>query len=85
MKAVPLRDSIAYPNMYMNEFQESFYSFTPWWAGYENRSMIFFGEVIFNKIFFYLSANDYPMFYLTEYKDQNDIIVLNPGDPWYSL
>lgn len=47
--------------------------------------MVFFGEVIFNKIFFYVTANDFPMFYLTDYKDKNDIVVINPGDPWYSL
>ena len=46
--------------------------------------MIFFGEVIFNNIFFHIKANDYPMFYLSEYKDKNDIIAINPGDPAYS-
>ena len=47
--------------------------------------MIFFAEVIFNNIFFHIKTNDYPMFYLSEYKDKNDIIVINPGDPAYSI
>jgi len=80
-----MTDSIAYPNLYRTELEESFYSFRPWWAGYEKRTMVFFADVVFNNIFFYIEANDYPQFYLTDYKDKNDTIVLYPGDSQYSL
>jgi len=69
----------------LTEFEESFYSFRPWWAGYENRTLVFFAEVFFNNVFFYMKANDYPLFYSTEYHDVNDVIVLNPGDRDYSI
>lgn len=47
--------------------------------------MIFFANVIFNKIFFHIRPNDYPMWYLDDYVDRNDIIVINPTDKSYSL
>lgn len=84
-KAVPALDSIAYYNYYKSEFEESFYSFMPWWAGYENRTIVFFAEVIFNNVFFYMTPNNYPLFYLSEFHDKNDVIVLNPTDPEYSI
>jgi hypothetical protein len=63
--ASPIRESIGYHSMYLQETQESFYSFQPWWAGYENRTMVYFTDVIFNNVFFYIMANEYPQFYLT--------------------
>jgi hypothetical protein len=54
VSAIPITDSIAYYNYMTTEFQESFYSFSPWWAGYENRTIVFFAEVFFNNIFFYM-------------------------------
>lgn len=47
--------------------------------------MIFFADVSFNNIFFHIRANDYPMYYLDNYIDVNDIIVIDPGDVDYSL
>jgi hypothetical protein len=44
-----------------------FLSFFPWWAGYENRTIIFFADVIFNNVFFYMKTNDFPQFYTTEF------------------
>lgn len=32
-----------------------------------------------------MTPNDYPLFYQTPYHDKNDVIVINPGDPGYSL
>lgn len=61
--ATPIRESIGYYNMYLQETEESFYSFKPWWAGYENRTMVLFSDTTFNNIFFYMMPNDYPQFY----------------------
>ncbi len=47
--------------------------------------MVYFADVIFNNVFFYIMANEYPQFYLTQYKDRNDVIVIRPGDKDYSL
>jgi hypothetical protein len=47
--------------------------------------MIFFAKVTFNSIFFHIRANDYPMFYLDEHVDENDIIVIDPTDDDYSI
>ncbi len=63
---------------YMNEYQEGFFSFHPWWPASENRTMVFVGDVFYNNIFFYMQRNDYPTFFLTEWKDNNDVIALTP-------
>lgn len=68
-KAVVMLDSIPQYNYFIQEYQESFYSFTPWWSGFEQRTIVIFGDVIFNNIFFYMVPNDFPLFYLTEYQD----------------
>jgi hypothetical protein len=31
--------------------------------------MIFFGDIVFNQIFFYLDMDNYPLFYTTGYQD----------------
>jgi hypothetical protein len=83
--AEPLTDSVASYKYFENEYQEAFYSFYPWWTGKENRTMIFVGDVIFNQIFFYLQKDEYPFFYLTEYSDKDDVIVVSPNDSKYDL
>jgi hypothetical protein len=50
-----------------SEYDEVFYSFVPWWAGFENKTIVFFAEVIFNNVFFYMQKNDFPNFYLTDF------------------
>ena len=85
VSAVPIVDSVAYKNVFYKEESQVFYSFKPWWAGYENRTMIFFANVIFNKVYFHIRANDYPMWYLDEHIDRNDIITISPNDDDYSL
>ena len=84
-KATPLLEGIPQYVYLKNEYQEKFFSFFPWWAGYENRTMIFYANVIFNNIFFYMQANDFPNFYLTDWRDKNDMIALRPQDTDYSL
>ena len=61
--ATPLEDSVGIYNYMVNEQQESFYSFTPWWSGADNRTMIFFAAVIYNKVLFYMDVNDYPLWF----------------------
>jgi hypothetical protein len=65
--ASPIKDSIAYYNYYTTETNESFYSFKPWWAGFENLTMVFFADVIFNTIFFYMAPNTFPQYYEAPY------------------
>jgi hypothetical protein len=45
--------------------------------------MVFVGDVFYNNIFFYMQRNDYPTFFLTDWKDQNDVVALAAGDPGY--
>ena len=66
-RATPLVDSQANYVQMTDETQEVFFSFMPWWAGFENRTMVLFGEIIFNKIFFYMKFNDFPQFYTTDW------------------
>lgn len=51
--ATPLVDGSPVYNYMTTEYDESFYSFRPWWSGHENRTVVFFAQVIFNKILFY--------------------------------
>lgn len=32
-----------------------------------------------------MQPNDYPLYYLTNFHDNNDIIVLKPNDPGYDI
>jgi hypothetical protein len=46
--------------------------------------MVFFANVIFNNVFFYMQVNDFPQYYLTEWQDKNDTIAIYPGQYGYS-
>lgn len=67
----------------VNEQQESFYSYTPWWSGADNRTMVFFASVIFNKVLFYIDVNDYPMWFESGWSDWQDMAAIYPWDPHY--
>jgi hypothetical protein len=66
-RATPLTEGVPVYNYFVTERNESFYYFLPWWTGFENRTIIFFADVIFNNIFFYMEINDFPNFYRTEW------------------
>lgn len=66
-RATPLVDSQPHYVQFNDEAEEKFFSFRPWWAGFENRTMVVFAEVIFNKVFFYMKFNDFPQFYTSEW------------------
>jgi hypothetical protein len=82
-KATPLQENTPIALQYNEEYEESFFSYFPWWSASENRTMILFADVIFNKIFFYAKLNDFPQFYTTDWLDQNDAIAFKPTD--YSI
>lgn len=69
-KALPLNDTQPYPVFFKQEWDEAFFSFKPWWSAQENRTIVFVADVIFNNIFFYCKANDFPQFYATEFQDK---------------
>jgi hypothetical protein len=50
----------------MQEYEESFFSFAPWWSASENRTVVLVADVIFNSIFFYCKLNDFPQAYTTD-------------------
>jgi hypothetical protein len=66
-RATPLVDSAPVPILYTEEYEESFFSFAPWWSASENRSVILVADVIFNNVFFYCKLNDFPQFYTTDW------------------
>jgi len=76
--AWPLTDSSPVTRIYTQEYEETFFSFTPWWASSEERTIVLFADVLFNKIFFYAKINDFPQFYTTDMQDDNDLIVIEP-------
>lgn len=51
--AIPLNDSQPYFIQYLQEYQETFFSYSPWWSMSENRTIVLAADVIFNNIFFY--------------------------------
>lgn len=77
--ASPLSDGTFVPVTFLQEYEEDFFSFSPWWADFENRTIVLAADVIFNTIFFYAAANNYPEFYLTNLQDTNDVIAIPPG------
>jgi hypothetical protein len=69
----------------VDETGEAYYSFQPWWADYENRTIIFFSDTIFNNIYFFASVADYPIYYDSQWQDFRDIISIKPSDPGYDI
>jgi hypothetical protein len=74
--AIPLNDSQPYFVQYLQEYQQTFFSFTPWWSMAENRTLVLAADVIFNDIFFYAAANDYPLYYDTALIDKDNVIAI---------
>ena len=72
-------ESTAVSVTYKQEYEESFFSFAPWWAASENRTIVLLADVWFNNIFFYAKLNDFPQFYSTELQDVWDVIALGPN------
>jgi hypothetical protein len=66
------------------EDETGFYSFTPWWTGKENRTVVFFADVVFNKVFFYAKWNNYPQHFLTTLHDQKDVVAVYGNDNDYN-
>jgi hypothetical protein len=64
--------------IYYKEYEESFFSYSPWWAASENRTIILLADVLFNNIFFYAKLNDFPQFYTTDLTDIWDVIAIPP-------
>jgi hypothetical protein len=75
--AIPLNESQPYFVQYLQEYQETFFSFTPWWSMAENRTLVFAADVIFNNIFFYSEPNDYPLYYNTALIDKDNVIAID--------
>jgi len=48
----------------VDEYDEDFYKFTPWWHASEKRSVSLILQAVFNKLFFYQEYNKFPLFYL---------------------
>ena len=59
-----------------DEKAERFYSYLPWWSDYDNRTSVFLADVIFNKVFFYVSWDEYPLHFLTSIQDINDTVAV---------
>jgi hypothetical protein len=78
-RAYPLEESKAVTVIYEQEYEESFFSFAPWWAASENRTIVLLADVWFNNIFFYAKLNDFPQFYTTELHDVWDVIAIPPS------
>lgn len=70
-------------DIFYDEYAEGFYSFTPWWSGRENRTIVFLSDTIFNKIFFYSQWQAYPKHFLTTKHDVEDIISYYGDDADY--
>lgn len=65
--AVPIIDSVQVPTVYWQEYEQSFYSFNPWWSDYEQRTVVLAANVIYNNIFFYAALSSYPQYYTSTF------------------
>jgi hypothetical protein len=81
--AIPIGDGSFIYQKLLDEYQEGFYSFKPWWSAVEQRSVVFLADVIFNRVFFYSQWNEFPKHFLTTKHDQNDTIVYYSGEDNY--
>ena len=81
--AQQLGDGIPRQIKLLDEYSEGFYSYSPWWSGKENRTIVFLADVIFNRIFFYTDWDQYPKHFITTKHDVNDTIAIYGGDEYY--
>jgi hypothetical protein len=58
------------------------FQYDPWWSGRENRTAIFFADVLVNKITFYSDWNKYPKHFETALHDTNDSLAIFGESPY---
>lgn len=63
-----------------NEFDEKLFAFHPWWSDRENRTVVFFADMIANKVFFYTKFDAYPKHFATSIRDVNDTVAIYGND-----
>ena len=79
-KAQLLGDAKYTETVLPNEYDEKLFSFHPWWSGRENRTVIFFADMIANRVFFYTKYDAYPKHFATSIRDINDTVAIYGGD-----
>ena len=82
-RSLPIGDgSFIYQDL-PDEESVGFYSFTPWWSGRENRTVVFLADMVFNRVFFYASWDELPKHFLTSLHDVNDTIAVYGDNTHY--
>lgn len=83
MGAQPLSENISVFNRFTDEFGSAFYSYRPWWSMHENKSIIMLADSPEKSITFYSARDDYPLIYMTNWIDSNEMFALQPTDAGY--
>lgn len=81
--AIPLTDSEPYYVYFEDESGEIFFSFAPWWSIQEKRSFTYLAEIVFNKAYFYIALNEYPLSYQSSWNDFDDMWIRYYGEVGY--
>ena len=81
---MPIWEGDSEYGMFEDEFGSAFYSFRPWWSMHENKSIVLLADSPEKVVTFYLALDDYPLVYLTDWLDSNEMFALQPWDEGYS-
>ena len=60
-----------------------FFSFRPWWSLHDQRALCLLADTPVNDVTFYLAKDDYPLVYMTDWLDYNEMFSLAPQDAGY--
>lgn len=82
-EATALDDNWSVYGKFADEFGEAFYSYRPWWSAHENKAMVMLADSPLQEVTFYLALDDYPLVYMTDWIDQDEMFVLQPWDEGY--
>ena len=73
---MPLREGDSVYGNFGDEFDDAFYSFRPWWSVHENKSIVLLADSPLKVVTFYLELDDYPLVYLADWIDKNEMFAL---------
>ncbi len=67
-----------------SNYDTRFFSFQPWWTESENMTIVFTAQMVFNNIFMFADAEQYPISTMSQWSGKNNTMVIRPGASGYS-
>ena len=82
--AEPLTEAISVYGEFKDPYGGKYYSFRPWWSMHEKKTIVMLADSPLQEVDFYLALDDYPLIYMTDWVDWNEMFSIKPTDAGYS-